>query len=133
MGPREHVGQVQIQEAGFLKVCDRVTQLSMNIVHDVFYGKSPTYLKPFFKKVSDVHSYNTRSSGYGFYRGTHNFAGEKAKNTIDQKTFHFNTSKEWNSLPNHLKAISNKQTFKIRLKAYLKGRGYLSEPSQSVS
>ena len=112
MGPRDHVGNAELKKAGFLNSTDRVTQLGMNITHNIFYNNCPDYLKTFFVKTRDVHSHDTRGSNY-------NFRVPKI-NTITAGTFYYNAIKQWNSLPDDLRSVEDKVQFKKSLKTHLK-------------
>jgi hypothetical protein len=110
-GPREHIGNSYLKSLGFLNAKDRVAQLSLNIVHSVYYDRSPDYLKCHFQKIRDCHSYNTRGSEYNFQI--------PMCNTITQTSFYYNAIKEWNGLPDDLRAIVGKDAFKRSLKNHL--------------
>ena len=112
MGPRDHVGNAELKKAGFLNSTDRVTQLGMNITHNIFYNKCPYYLKTVFVKTRDVHSHDTRGSNY-------NFRVPKI-NTVTAGTFYYNAIKQWNSLPDDLRSVEDKVQFKKSLKTHLK-------------
>ena len=43
-GPREHIGQIELNTLGLLKVHDRVEQLRLNQVHKIYHKTSPVYL-----------------------------------------------------------------------------------------
>jgi len=124
-GPMEHIGNIELTNVGFLNPKDRVSQLSMNLVHKIFYGKCLDYLKDNFIKITEVHSHNTRGSDF-------NFKVPKI-NTITSGTFYYNAIKEWNSLPPELRAIESKETFKSSLKCYLFDRASQRESLSYVS
>ena len=124
LGPRKHIGQTELQQIDYLNVNDRVTQLSLNMVHGIYNGISPPYLNIHFKKVSTVHSYNTRSR-------THNFVVPKVNN-ISANSFNFNTIKLWNSSPDDIKGIENKDNFKRAIKTHLGHNAIARENSDSI-
>ena len=70
-------------------------------------------------KVSECHDYNTRSILY-------NFKVPKA-NTVIQKTFYWNAISQWNQLPDHLKSLQVKDTFKAALKKHLRSVAVMRE------
>ena len=111
LGPSQHIGQSELLSIGMFNTEDRVKQLSLNIVRNIFNDKCPQYLKAFFEKVSDVHCYNTRASSHNFY--------VPKVNTISAGTFYYNSIKEWNKLPEHIKSIQNKMSFKSAVKKHL--------------
>ena len=113
-GPRQHIGHTELSSIGYLNVQDRVTQLSMNMMHNIFYDRCPAYMNSFFTKISDVHNYNTRGSNY-------NFRTPKI-NSISATTFYYNATAEWNRLPDSIKCIQNKSTFKEKVRWYLGNR-----------
>jgi hypothetical protein len=112
LGPREHIGQLELNKVGYLCVKDRVSQLGLNLAHNIFYDRCPTYLKTDFVKVSDCHDHNTRSSDF-------NFKVPKA-NSIIETTFYCNAIRQWNQLPDQLKSMQSKDAFKTALKRYLR-------------
>ncbi len=57
----------------------------MNLVHDIFYDKSPNYMKTYFTKTRDVHMHNTRGSNL-------NFVIPKINN-VTSGTFYYNACK----------------------------------------
>ena len=59
-GPRTHIGQKELDSIEYLNIQDRVTQLSLHLVHDIFYGNSPSYMTTHFKKTEEVHSHGNR-------------------------------------------------------------------------
>ena len=67
LGPRDHVGWTEIKKAGFFSVHDRVSLLSVNLVHKIYHGKAPSYLSNQFHKLTDMHHHNTRGSEYNFF------------------------------------------------------------------
>ena len=66
---------------------------------------APSYLTEMCKKVSDVHSYNTRSAKSGIYtnRGAGNYY---------TKTFKYFGTKLWNALPAHLHTCRTLENFR---------------------
>ena len=66
LGPRDHIGQTELKEVGYLNTNDRVTQLGLNMIHSVFYDTCPDYLKPFYTRTRDIHSHNTIGSDFNF-------------------------------------------------------------------
>ncbi len=123
LNPRAHVGQAQRAKAGFLELNDRATQLKMGIVHNIFHDKCPQYLKDHFTKVTDVHHHNTRSN--------RNFHVPHV-NSVTKNTFYFSSITAWNSLPNNIKAINSKDSFKKSLKLHLVNSAILRENSDFV-
>ena len=71
--------------------------------------RSPSYLKSKFLSVHGTHSHDTRSSN-------HNFHVEVAS---CPNSFLYTSIKEWNDLPNSLKATESEQIFKRKLHDHL--------------
>ncbi len=112
LGPRHHIGVSELSKAGFLSIKDRVAQLSLNIVHSIYYDKCPSYMHANFKKLSTVHNHNTRDSTYNFF--------VPSVNSITKTTFYYNGIRNWNLLPDRIKAIKCKNSFKIEVKKYFR-------------
>jgi len=62
MGPRDHIGQLELNRVGFLNTKDRVHQLMLNHMHNVFNNNAPDYMVENFTRVGDVHQHFTRNS-----------------------------------------------------------------------
>ena len=69
--------------------------------------------------MSDSHSYNTRGNDYNFRIPS--ISG------CDTKIFYNNSVLDWNNLPENIKSISNKETFKTAVKSYLLTAGQSEE------
>ena len=100
-GNYDHIGRAEFQLINFMDVQNRVKQLSLNIVHKIFYKNTPEYLRPFFTRVNEVHRCNTRGCQYNFQLPT------ATNNATVSKSFSYNAIKAWNDLPNDIKAKSN--------------------------
>ena len=111
LGPRDHVGHHELRKCGILNVKERVTQLSLNIVYNVFYGNCPAYFNSYYSKASQSHSHDTRFSFF-------NFCVPKI-NSITAKTFYYNAIKQWNNLPDHIRSSQTKIVFKSKIKKHL--------------
>jgi hypothetical protein len=108
---RYHITQADFKCIGLLDVQTRAKQLRLNHVFNIVNGHGPEYMKSKFKRVSDVHQYNTRGS-------VHNFHVPKI-NTINAGSFYYNSIQDWSILPNHIKAIIQKYRFKKEVKQHL--------------
>ena len=99
------------------KLCSTVVRLrvflSLNIVHKVFYQKTPEYLRSFFTRTTEVHDYNTRGSLCNFK------IPATLNNNVVFKSFSYNGAKAWNSLPNNIKGKPQYHLFKYALKHHL--------------
>lgn len=100
-----------LSEINMLKVEDRVKQLRLNHVFNIFHNLSPQYLKQNFVPISSSHTHRTRASFYNFKIPT--IKG------CDSDTFYYNAILDWNSLPDSIKSTRNKETFKASIKSYL--------------
>ena len=105
---RHHVGPEELENLNWLDVVHRVAQLKMSHVHNIFYNKCPEYLSEHFCKISNSHRYNTRGSSYNFY--VPNAKG------IQSQSFYYTAINQWNSLPNSVKCLEDKNNFKRSLK-----------------
>ena len=88
---------------------DKARQLTLSLVHKIFYGVAPAYLSHNFTLLKDVHNKGTRGQKGG------NFYLPKASG-LSQKTFYYNGIKEWNCLPNYIKQIECPDKFKEAVK-----------------
>ncbi len=121
--PRAHVGEAERSKAGFLQLSDRAIQLKMGIVHNIYHDKCPDYLKEHFIKVTDVHNHNTRA--------TLNFHVPHV-NSVTKNTFYYSAISAWNNLPNKIRTIGNKSSFKQNVKLHLKSSANLREQDDFV-
>ena len=111
LSPRDHIGQVHLDSIKLLKIQDRVKQLRLNHVFSVFHSMGPIYLQQFFSKTSGIHSHRTRSS-------SHNFHVPRVTGPTS-KSFFYQGTLDWNSLPVNIRSIMNKNSFKSLVKAHL--------------
>ena len=96
---------------GLLNIENRVKQYKLNHVHNIFYKKCPSYLHDNFTKLVDIHCHNTRGSFAKFHVPN--------VNSFNITSFYYNGIKEWNHLPDSIKAIENKHRFKKEVKRQL--------------
>lgn len=64
--PRHHLNLQDFHDVGYLHIENRVIQLTMNVVHNIYHSNGPSYLDPFFVRVQHFHQMNTRSSNHNF-------------------------------------------------------------------
>ena len=104
LSQRTHVDQLTRNSVKLLSTLDRVKQLWLNHVYNIFNGSSPPYLTHNFTRLSRSHTHHTRSSSFNFFiprvRG------------MASKSFYYNAILDWNALPPHIQTISNKLEFK---------------------
>ncbi len=103
LGPRTHMTEEHMKELNILRIPNGVKQLRLNTAHKIFYNKAPSYLNTHFRRTRDK-AQSTRRSEW-------NFTVPKIKGA-EGNTFYFNAIKDWNSLPEHLKACENTLSFK---------------------
>ena len=107
------------EQSGFLNVEKRVKHLRLNHVFKIFNGTCPSYLSEHFRKVSDLHMYNTGGSSENFV--VPHESGHAST------TFFFNGIKDWNSLPPDIKRVHNFNRFKTSVKRFLNSEMQLME------
>ena len=90
-------------------------------MHGIYNGNAPSYLGENFVLVNNQHRHNTRNS-------EHNFIVPRV-NGMAKFNFQFQGVKIWNELPNNIKCISNKSTFKKAVKQLFKSRALAEESS----
>jgi len=118
---RHHLTVNDLKKVKYLDVERRIEYLSLNLMFKVYTNTAPSYLCE-FKKVSDVHSHNTRSSDLSFVI--------PHVNTHGGLSFMYNGAKLWNKLPGSVKTSSSKEIFKSRCKDYLFNKMSLVESSE---
>ena len=103
---RAHIGNQELEKAGFLKVNDRVKQLKLGHVFKIKKKTCPYYLATNFQNLNDDENrIVTRAKANNFY-----------KPRICTETFAYSAINDWNSLPNNIKAIKSEDKFKDSLK-----------------
>ena len=98
------------EELGLLNVEQRCKQLRLNHIHKIFYNKCPSYMKDNFVKCTDVHQYGNRSR-FNFY--------VPQVDGFTSSSFYYNGITDWNALPDNIKSIESKFTFKKLVKTHL--------------
>ena len=73
-----------------------------NLMHDVNNNNTPSKILNFFKKLSVIHSYNTRSSTSG------KFYVQSSRLEIKKPSFSRFGVKLWNEIPQRVKALPKK-------------------------
>ena len=119
LGPRSHIGFLELNSLNMLNVDFRVKQLRLSHVHKIFNGTGPSYLSEQFIKVSDVHHHFTRGS-------TENFIVPSV-NGVAATTFYYSGIKDWNSLPSDVKQKCTFNGFKSAARQYLRSQLQLME------
>ena len=111
MDYRGHVDNRSLKDLSWLNIPDRVKSFKMSHLFRIRRKIAPAYLLPNFKFVSDAHSYNTRGSSHNFHLSR--------QLSLSPNSFSFTAIRQWNELPNSLKAIDSFQVFKQKLKQFL--------------
>ena len=108
-----------LSKINMLNVEDRAKQLRLNHVFNNYHDYAPQYLHQNFIKVWDSHVYNTRGSTYDFTVPT--------IKSCESESFYYNAILDWNNLPDNVKLISNRETFKRSIKRHLLTAGQSQE------
>ena len=111
MDYRGHVDNRSLKDLSWLNIPDRVKCFKMSHLFRIRSKLAPAYLLPNFKFVSDAHTHNTRGSSHNFHLSR--------QLSLSPNSFSFTAIKQWNALPNSLKAIDSFQVFKQKLKQFL--------------
>ena len=73
-------------------------------------GEAPCYLNDIFTRISDHHSYNTKSNVNGC------LSQYSAKTQSGKRSFHYRGVAAWNQLPTHLRSLdSSVKDFKSKM------------------
>ena len=93
-----------------LKVEDRVKQLKLNHVHNIFNNVGPSYLTTNFHRMNE-RSVRTRRSEF-------NYCIPEVQG-IAAHSFFYTSIKEWNSLPGNIQCTEATTRFKSAVKRHL--------------
>ena len=98
-----------------LSIEDRVAQLRLNHVFNIYHGSAPSYLSENF----DLRSKSCRST-----RSSSNldFIVPRIK-TCESEAFFYQAVKNWNDLPRDIKECKNREAFKKNVKEHLMKKG----------
>ena len=106
---RAHIGQKELEKAGFLNVSKRVTQMKLGHVFKINTKSCPQYLAQHFHRLNEGgERIATRSKAYNFHTPR-----------INTNTFAYTSIKDWNSIPRTIKEITLENLFKEKVKKYL--------------
>ena len=122
--PRSHIDQMTRSSVKLLKIEDRVIQLRLGHVHNIFNGIGAPYLANKFVRTHQAHNHRTRTSNL-------NFIVPRVKG-IASKSFFYNAIVDWNALPPQIKSISSKSTFKKAIKDHLAEKSLMLESADFV-
>ena len=118
MSPRESINYNVLSSIQFLNIEDRVKQLRLNHVYNIFNDRAPSNLRENFVLKSNVSTRHTRSSS------NLDFVVPFIK-TCQSGTFYYSGIKDWNELPKEVKVIKSKDAFKKSVKNCCSTRGFL--------
>ena len=124
LGPRSHIGFLELNSLNMLYVDLSVKQLRLSHVHKIYNGTGPSYLSERFIKVSDVHHHFTRGSTENFIVPSVNF--------VAATTFYYSGIKDWNSLPSDVEQKCTFNGFKSAARQYLRSQLQLMESDTYV-
>ena len=109
---RAHIGNQELEKAGYLSVPDRVKQLNLGHVFKIRHKTCPYYMNANFQMLNEI-------EGRAVTRATeHNFFVPRV-HSQGTNTFFYSSIKSWNDLPNELKCIEHEKEFKEKLKQNL--------------
>ena len=114
--PMYSVNYSVLASLNLLNVEDRVKQLALNHVFNIFHGNAPSYLCEKFVLRSEVSIHRTRSCT------NLDFIVPRIK-TCESGTFFYNGIKNWNELPRNIKECKRKDVFKTLVKQHLLDKG----------
>ena len=120
---RHSVDYTLLSSMNMLNVEDRVKQLRLNHVFNIFHDTAPSYLRDNFVIRRANSGRKTRSCT------NLNFIVPKVK-TCQSSTFYFNAIRDWNEVPLSLKETKCKDDFKSNIKAFLLERGLSKKNSE---
>ena len=109
LSPRSSINAEVFEKLDYLNISNRVKQLRLNHVFNIFHEKCPDYLNNNFSRTCSSRS--TRSSKFNFFL--------PRVEKMESETFYFNGIRDWNSLPDEIKCINNKISFKSAVKKHL--------------
>jgi hypothetical protein len=96
-----------LDSVGMLSVPDRVCQLRINHVFNIYHGRAPEYLC----ENVNINQGNTRGASNS------NFITPNA-NLCSTNSFSYNTIRDRNSLSIYIKNVNNKEAFKNAVKEF---------------
>ena len=122
---RSHVGQHELDTLDMLKVDDRARQLQLNHLFKIFNGICPDYMLENFNRINDTAlRICTRASLNIFFL--------PRVGNVAMQSFFYSGIKSWNSLPTRIKLIDSENTFKEKVKQFLKKEAGEKERSPFV-
>jgi hypothetical protein len=107
--PRSRINCDILEKVNMLSVTERVRQLRINHMFNIFHGHAPEHLYENFNLNNNL----TRGA-------TNLFFLVPSGNTCNKNSCVYNAILDWNNLPINIKNISNKPAFNSAVKYYLK-------------
>ena len=114
--PRQSVNYTVLNSLNMLNVEDRVKQLRLNHVFNIFNENAPSYLRDNFVIKRSNSGRQTRSCT------NLDFIVPRVK-TCQSSTFYFNAINDWNELPLSIKESKCKDNFKRNVKTFFLEKG----------
>ena len=99
-------------DAGILPLQFSYYELTANLMLDIRHRNAPRNIRDLFQDISNIHSYNTRSSA------SHNFYTQNSRLSIQLNSFSRIGTKIWNQMPHTFRNLS-KHDFKRKIKRVL--------------
>ena len=123
LGPGAHKGRHELDKMGIPCVEDRSPQLILHTMYDVFNSTAHIYLCN--NLVCNRTRYITRHSN-------NSFQIPRTKGIYNKNNFSTFGAQLWNNLPNNIKTIPTKASFKKSIKEYLKQQAHSRENSKFI-
>ena len=101
-----------LNQCGWLSVRQLIFYHGLLLIFKIKLDKKPVY---FHQKLSKHFSYNTRLASNNRVK-----LDQKVTRQLSYQNFLYRFSKYWNELPDELRQTSNVQTFKTKLKQWVK-------------
>ena len=122
LGPRTRITCDILESVNMLYTSDRVTQLRLNHVFNIFNGYAPNYLYQHFERNEGI----TRGAS------NLNFLVPRV-GSQGTSNFYYNAILDWNSLPVQIKQINNKSIFKENIKSHLLAKARHTENDDFIN
>ena len=105
---RSHIGNAELEKAGFLKLSDRVKQLKLGHVFKIKKKTYPFYLSTNFRSLYENETIvNIKAKATNFNK------------RFCTNTFTYSALDDWNTLPNVIKGIKSENKCKESMKKTL--------------
>ena len=105
----------RMKKLGILKLENLYEQQCMTLIHDTIYNRAPSPMKDLLSLGSDGTTHNLRSH----QSDPLNLRLPVARSKVGSNSFCIKGADIWNKLPNELKTIESRSSFKNRIKQHL--------------